>query len=503
MPLLKKHRFDALRVADVTMLETLLTEEVCGIVVSRTWWSCVPSEQQREVLRRLIRQSSFGWFKLDCKSLPCPQEDLRAILLEERFNEPSVFEFIYQDGCQLSPADLPHLERASTILTTSASVKLCPAEIQELEARVLIGGASKHIQSRNSAAIRLTKVETAVLPGGRSGARVLRIVPDDGGAPLVVKMDEDERLREEMRRFRSFVAWWDEQLSPRIYFHAGIGLILFTLMSSSSDEPGRPAPTLEECLESALLGELWQGPYRGPSEDDLDCLLCRAVCQLKRLNERKCQNSVIASAAWIGLESLEETLRKGITWGIADLEGRTRDAFAFREAARRKLLSLSQHAVVHGDVQLRNILVRDNREPHFIDYANSGPGHPCFDLVRLESAMLFQCFRMTEDERTVGRMLFAILEGKPEDVVLATFPTLVSSVGNRLAVRTCIRCRTAALSLLDQHGGDEDDYLAMRYVISCQSLLLPQTQKGVVRGCLTALVSLLSGRRSWAAAGNR
>ena len=60
--------------------------------------------------------------------------------------------------------------------------------------------------------------------------------------------------------------------------------------------------------------------------------------------------------------------------------------------ARSKVDALAEIVTVHGDVQLRNILVRDGREPHFIDYANCGPGHPCYDLVRLESAVLFYCF---------------------------------------------------------------------------------------------------------------
>src|SRR5207302_5509218 len=102
---------------------------------------------------------------------------------------------------------------------------------------------------------------------------------------------------------------------------------------------------------------------------------------------------------------------RGIAWTIPDRDGVERDIFAFRPRARRLVVTLAKYATVHGDVHLRNILVRDDRDPHFIDYAYSGPGHPCFDLVRLESALLFRGFRLTADERLTARLLRMLLEG--------------------------------------------------------------------------------------------
>ena len=42
---------------------------------------------------------------------------------------------------------------------------------------------------------------------------------------------------------------------------------------------------------------------------------------------------------------------------------------------------------MHGDVHLRNILIRGESEVHLVDYAASGPGHPAVDLVRFELAL--------------------------------------------------------------------------------------------------------------------
>jgi hypothetical protein len=383
------------------------------------------------------------------------------------------------------------------MLSRSNSVRLCPAEIQEHHARVLVGAASKHVRGRDGdGLIRLTKVETSILPGGQSSAKIVRIIPDDGGPALVAKMDEIPRLEEEMRRFQRYASRWDDRLAPRLHFHAGTGLILFALVDSP-DAPGRPAPTLQERIEAAVYGEHWREGYRGPAEADLCQLIDRAIAKLERLNRQPCTDGAVPSLAWIGLDTLEVTLRRGLRWSILDVDGKEVDAFAWRQRATRVAGSLARHATVHGDVHLRNILVRDDREPHFIDYAYCGPGHPCFDLVRLESALLFTCFRMTADELTIARMHHGLLTGASETDIAGNFPALATSVVNRLAVYASVRCRQTVLRMVQAYNGDEDDYLALKYIMACQSLFLQQTQKGVVRPLLGALATLLARRSRW------
>ena len=75
-----------------------------------------------------------------------------------------------------------------------------------------------------------------------------------------------------------------------------------------------------------------------------------------------------------------------------------RSPLDLRLDAARLVAEAATIATVHGDMNLRNVLVRDGREPFLIDYAYSGPGHPCFDLVRFESALMFQMFRMTDED---------------------------------------------------------------------------------------------------------
>jgi hypothetical protein len=439
------------------------------------------------------------WVKLDVHGLPCAPDELQTVIRSARFEEPTAFELTYLDGFRITPADVPHLEQACGMLSRSGSVRLCPAEIQEHHARVLVGAASKHVRGRDGdGLIRLTKVETSVLPGGRSSAKIVRIIPDDGGPPLVAKMDEISRLEEEMLRFQRYASRWDDRLAPRLHFHAGTGLILFALVDSP-DAPGTPAPTLDERIEAAVYGEHWREGYRGPAEVNLCQVIDRTIATLERLNRQPCNDRVAPSRAWIGLEPLEATLVRGIHWSILGVDGTEVDAFAYRRRATRIAGSLSRHDTVHGDVHLRNILVRDDREPHFIDYACCGPGHPCFDLVRLESALLFTCFRMTADELTIARTHHALLSGASEADIAGAFPALASSVVNRRAIRAGVRCRETVLRMMRGYNGEEDDYLALKYIVACQSLFLQQTQKGVVRPLLGALATLLARRRRWQA----
>ena len=254
--------FNPLRVSRLEMLESLLTQEVCGIVISRSWWASIPQDQHVPLLQRLVRHSSFAWLKADVDGLHGVQ-DMRALCREIRHEDPSAFECAFLDSCQITPHDLPAIRRASDLLTAASTIRLRPEQITEDQARVLLGAASKHVAGRHPHGnFRLTRVETTHLAGGRSDAQVVRLRPDDGGAPLVAKIDTLTNLGGEMRRFNEFVAWWDDALRPRIHFHAGIGLILFSLVEAGG-RPGQPAPTLEDRIESALFNELRDGDTAG------------------------------------------------------------------------------------------------------------------------------------------------------------------------------------------------------------------------------------------------
>jgi hypothetical protein len=84
-----------------------------------------------------------------------------------------------------------------------------------------------------------------------------------------------------------------------------------------------------------------------------------------------------------------------------------------------------------------------------------------------------------------------------------TFPLLMTSAGNRLAVHALARCSSELVRLARHYGGDVDDVLAVRYIIACQSLFYPAIQTCVVRSFLIALALQMRERAAWKyAAGN-
>jgi hypothetical protein len=97
---------------------------------------------------------------------------------------------------------------------------------------------------------------------------------------------------------------------------------------------------------------------------------------------------------------------------------------------------------------------------------------------------------MTDREEIVRELLIAIGRGSDFDDVQANFPTLVNGIGNRIAINASIGARQACLELLNKHGGDESQYHAMKMVVSCQSLALPECQAGVVRASISAAAEI-------------
>ena len=473
--ILERSAFAPLRATTIGQLDEYLDHEVCGIVVARSWWSGIPEPEREGVLLRILEHSGFAWLKFDTQNLPCSADRFDAMLQAARHAVPTMGECVCHDGWRITPHDMAALGRIRDILANVDAVRLCPADIQEMQARVLIGAAIKHVRQRNFAGpFRFTRVEANPVRGGRSFAQIIRMTPDDDGAPLIAKVDAVDRLSDEMSRFQRYAQRWDNALNPQLHFHSGTSLIIFGLVESA-DSPGRPAPTLEETLESMFYSEHLSGEYRGPNEEGLRQLIGRAIFKLQKLNSQD-NDGACTPQSHVQCEPFETLRQLGMTWNVGHSDGSDGSVFDFVEAASNKIQAMGEPVIVHGDVQLRNILVRDGREPHFIDYANCGPGHPCFDIVRLESAILFYCGRMNGDDRELGAVLFDILSGRNEGEIRESHPLFCTSRTNRLAIYACILCRTAALESLANFGRDKDDWLAMKYVIACQSLFMINLQ---------------------------
>jgi Ternary complex associated domain 9 len=484
--LLQQSGFDSYRVDDPGQVLQFFDNSVCGVVVGRSWWVNLVPDDHRVALEQLFAYSTFTWVRMDTTGFdPTGQESVQDIHRTSRLS--LTLQVVPTTDCRLNDYDLQNFHEASCLIETSLTARLTLGDVRANEEVLLLAATAKCVQARHIFnGFHLEKVPVAPVAGGQSSARIFRIEPNDGGVPLIAKLDDIVSLRDEMERFERFIHPWDALLSPCLHFHAGVGVIVFTLVhqAGSSDIP---APTLEDRLRAAMLAELGPPSDLAPREENLGLAMDRAIDRLADLNSRPCQPGTLPSRQWLDVGGLEAMISRGTTWHFNG------DVLGFRKRASEQVQRFATRATVHGDVHLRNVLLRDDREPHFIDYALSGPGHPCFDLVRLESALFFQCFRMTDIEHRVAALARLLAEERVTEAdVHNQFPELCSCLGNRLAIRASIRCQNACLKLLRQLNGSAIDYIAVKYIVACQSLTLPQLQSGVVRGILTGLHAVLA-----------
>ncbi len=485
--------YRTIRASSLDEFQRLLTGDICGVVIASSWWKALDAAEHATFLKELLAFSSLFWVKIDISGYAHARtlaQDIRTA----RYRDEQIFNISHGNSSAINEFDLVALRQAADRLCNPSQVRLCPADIGPLQSQVLVAGVIEHVQSRHfSGGFRLEEIGTSTLPGGRSGALIVRVQPDDGGLPLVAKLSSTEWLRDEMGRFQHFILPWDALLRPRFHFHGDKGAIIFGLVDAS-DSPLNAAPTLEDTLRRVLRTESGAPSEGLPTEKDLEALITMTVDKIMRLNAQPCLDGTYRSFAWIDVDPLNTMLNKNITWNLPCIVGGL-DPLAFRHDAVKRVqtLPLSNAATVHGDIHLGNVLVRDYRVPFLIDYAYAGPGHPCYDLVRFESSMLFQMFRVTSDEATIRTLLKNIIGTDTSlDKIKVQFPSLCSSIGNRLAIHSMIKCRAACLDLLKKYSGSEEDYLAMKLVISYQSLTMQNLQASLVRATVVIVAELLA-----------
>jgi hypothetical protein len=485
---LTSKNFSPIRVADPAALAPLLTSPICGIVVDGSWWTKTPDSEHESQIRQLLSFSSFVFLKIDTNSLSLPLVAKLPLLCRTvRFRDPSFTELGLSVSSRLGDIDTAPLNEAASYLGALHQIRFHPAEITENEALVLLAAIRKNQAGRSIfAPVQVECVRTSIVHGGRSFAKVVILRPDDGSAPLIAKIDDLERLKSEMERFKSFVETWQPQLRPELHVHEKVALIFFCLIDSTGDQQ-TPAPTFCDRLDALAFNEHRTGVPSEPDFHSLKQAISTAVDRLVILNQRSCASGNISNSCWIGTEPLDALKTRGVEFSLT-VNGSPIDLPAMIAQARERVAKLDGKAIVHGDVHSRNILVRHDREPLFIDFASSGPGHPAFDLARFESALLFTYFRMVSDEARVSEFLHVLFTSAVAlDDLKRTYPDLLASQSSQLAIHTSIQCRLGALRVLRQFGGDEMDYYAMKILIACQALTLPACQQGIVRASLSAL----------------
>lgn len=492
--LLKKNGFSPILFDNIDKLHQDLksNSDVCACLVDSSFIKEMQESEQRHFIEELSSYSTFIWLRLDDTDLLINQDEVRNILKKARCQlTVDAKDLSIQANSTLRQKEISELRRAQEILQIHQSIQIIPGELSEEQSRILIAAAKEHARElRFAGEPTILKLVTKFLPGGRSDAKIALVGLTPEGQYVVAKIDDKNNVINEIKRFRLFIQQWDNKLQPKASFHGQAAVILFGLVSDGASSR-LPAPMLEKCLEDLWNNELFEltdGHTLELNAENIGNGLENMTQALFDLNSRKPELSEFPPAN-LGMDYFKRLEKKNITWGFADLHRIARDK------AEGKFNVQAGSARVHGDLQLRNILVQNNLNMHLIDYAGSGPGHPAIDLVRLELALYIGCLKQLEDESRYIKL--------QEDLSIKLFdysklaqdyPESFRIAINRVCMRGCVSARDNAIKAVKSHGGSQEDYLAAKYLIAWQNLSMEGRQSSLARSIISALAPFIN---SW------
>ncbi len=488
--LLQSNDFFALRLDSPEKLTEALrgSWDVSGCIVDQSILATLDRDGQIAFFEQLARFSSFLWISIQEEGLLLDSQSLQEVVKKARCQFGSIGhnQLAVQKGGELSQWQLDYIIAARATLRIDATARFIPEEIDDAERMVLLAAARQYaLEFHTDANLTISTLPTRFLRGGRSATKIALITVDRHRVPLVAKIGQKSHVLDEMERFTTFIAEWDNELSPRVYLHGDVGVIIFGLVRGEAASRD-PAPHLEDRLNLYWTQEIFEFERLQPSdEQNIIAGLENAAAILCDLNSRKCPTPCkYNSYANPDVQHLRKLEERSIRWDF--------DAVAFkaRDRAMARFQKLSNVAIVHGDIQLRNILVRGDRDAHLIDYAGSGPGHPAIDLVRLELMLFLKCFKQKQHEERCSafQVAFTLREENAEGL-LRDFPLLLASSLNRICMRGCVAARDCALKAVKVHGGDHGDYLAAKYLAAWQYLVIDGFQGGLTRSVITGLAT--------------
>lgn len=459
--------------------------DICGCIVDRSFLQPLTIEQQVEVFQRLAAYSTFIFIRVDEAGLKLSHQQVQNVLRSVRLHNRPVAtrELSFQASGGLRESELDTFQRAAAVLMSFQSAAFIPGELREDQRRLLIAAAYEHANELQlHGEIRIESLETRFLQGGFSSAKVALVRVNSDARAVVAKIGDKATIRDELERFRTFVQAVDDQLKPFACFHGGSGAILFAFMPEEGADD-RPAKMLDERLQEFWFEEL-SGRDLTVSYANLCRGLSNAAFALSRLNRVR---PVATALPLLGNPDVITPYVERLENGGVNL-GLPSDLGPSRLRATARFATLSNAAVSHGDVHLRNILLRGDRSAHLIDFAGSGPGHPAVDLARLEIALFTEFFRPVRPEADYVELQRRLsVDHASFDQLSAEFDLNRGPMINSLCVHGCVAARDHALSVLREHGGDHLDYLSVKYLIAWQALLMHGRQTVLSRSVIRAI----------------
>lgn len=484
--LLESWEIKPVRVASRQELVDLAGEHICGLVIYGSWWrQFATSEELVSFVAEQITRSNLLYLKLDYSHLEQAAEPLSNLL--EGLDDEVRVRVSAGQGAGLTEADRNWFHAVASLLTRAERVRVGVEGIDQADRRLISAALSSFARRKH-----LTKFQDeehlSIRPifEGRSGAKVLAVRSAAYQAVVVAKLDSLANLETELRRARQAMpAGWPIAGEMCLCSLNGRGVLVQRLLADL-DRPEEGAPSLRERLRRCAAWERGREGVPEPRVDDLRQGVDRLVEKIVLLNRAAVDEP--ASDGWMDAETLGKLANIGVCWQIGG-NAEKFDPAEHLEIAKEILNDHGAKCVIHGDLHTGNLLMPDDRTPDLIDFALAGSGHPCFDLVRISSAIAYEFLRVLEGEPELRRFFARLhLENATEEELLTEFPDLLKGTGAGVAVHALTACRDAAIQALDgQVDERRRQYLAMVYLIAAQSLTIEGFQEALVRSALAAV----------------
>lgn len=485
---LLENDFDPVVVEDVAALDRILASNtrVCGFVIDESFLSPLDAGQQQTLFERISQYSTFSILRIHDSGLLLSHAEMTNVIKRARrlASYVPVHALSFQTDRLIRSAELGTFINAAELLHSDINLSFDLGDLSSEEIRLLAGAIVVRARAEHlggSAAGGSAKLR--FLPSGRSGARLVTIAYGDSRT-FVAKVASKSEALDEILRFRSFVQEWDDSLNPECHFHGECGVILSTLVREGSD-PFQPAQPLE-----AALTDLWNREWMGCTLAELEPAatfarqaVVRAAEQLADLNLRKPRDHDLSAYVDPPITHLRDLEASGFDYGLGA------KATAARDKAGNRYRLMKGQAVVHGDIHLRNILLRGEADVQLIDFASSAPGHPAIDLVRLELALYHGPVRQFEDlDPAIEFQRLLSVDRVPVGVLRSSCPDFFRTKVNEVCAEGIVAARDHAIRVLEHHGGSFEDYLAAKLLVAWQNQGIVGLNPGLARAVIRAIV---------------
>lgn len=459
--------------------------ELCGVCVDGSVLESLSVDEQLLALERISGVSTISALRIDRSGLLLEDNKVKEIVSRAHNRRETVdaLRLSIEGNGRIQEGEISNFIEARRLLSTFDNSRFAPEQLSQNEARVLASAVQKYTDEIRNYSLGIQVIRTEFLPGGKTESRIALVSTDAGGNRIVAKLDKKTHIEEEIRRFRT-IQWWDDSLRPTYVCHGDVSLILFGLVTGRATGY-RPAPMLEDELR-----RLWAEEAFGFGKGDIPQQESRLTSAFAELSAKL--GELNSKPRPDGIDGRADIQGKWI--GGLDEKGVPKVLIRSREASLRQYKGLCGKATVHGDIQLRNILVGQGGKMHLIDYAFSGPGHPAIDLVRLEVALYTKGMRIRMPEDTCKCLQRDIsINGASFNELKGKYPMVADTALNRACLGGILAARDEALKVLGKYSGDIRDYVAVKVLVAWQTLLVFDCQINAVQSILASLEEAVPG----------